>query len=79
MFLFSLKHWKTKNTFKRFYSELAGGLQVKLPRAPKKFTSQTTKNYYAKTSATYPMTLNFQTYLKKLLKRFYLASIPIKP
>ena len=38
------------NTFKRFYSELAGGLQEKLPRAPNKFTSQTTKNYYAKTS-----------------------------
>ena len=38
------------NTFKRFYSELAGGLQEKLPRALNKFTSLTTKNYYAKTS-----------------------------
>ena len=38
------------NTFKRFYSDLAGGLQDKLPRAPDKFTSQATKNYYAKTS-----------------------------
>ena len=28
--------------------------------------------------ATYPLTLNCQTYLKKLLKRFYLASIPVK-
>ena len=37
-------------TFKRFYSELAGGLQEKLPRAPNKFTSQTTRNYYTKTS-----------------------------
>ena len=37
------------NTFKRFYSELAGDLREKLPRAPNKFTSQTTKNYYAKT------------------------------
>ena len=36
-------------TFKRFYSELATGLQEKLPRAPNNFTSQTTKNYYAKT------------------------------
>ena len=26
--------------------------------------------------ATYPMTFNFQAYLKKMLKRFYLASIP---
>ena len=29
--------------------------------------------------ATYPMTSNFQTYLKKMLKRFYSASISIKP
>ena len=29
---------------------MAGGLQEKLPRAPNKFTSQTTKNYYTKTS-----------------------------
>ena len=27
---------------------------------------------------THIMTLNFQTYLKKILKRFYLASIPAK-
>ena len=32
------------NTFKRFYSELAGGLKEKLPGAPNKFTNQTTKN-----------------------------------
>ena len=38
------------NTFKRFYSELAGGLKEKLPGAPNKFTNQTTRNYYAKTS-----------------------------
>ena len=38
------------NSFKRFYSELAKGLQERLPRAPNKFTSQTTKDYYAKTS-----------------------------
>ena len=30
------------------YSELAGRIQEKLPKAPTKFTSQTTKNYYAK-------------------------------
>ena len=30
------------NTFKRFYSELAGDLQEKLPSAPNKFTSLTT-------------------------------------
>ena len=42
------KALENANTFKRFYSELAGDLQEKLPRAPNKFTSQTTKNYYAK-------------------------------
>ena len=63
------------NTFKRFYSELAGDLQEKLPRAPNKFTSQTTKNCYVKTSCNVS---NFQTYLKKMLKRFYIASIPVK-
>ena len=63
------------NTFKRFYSELAGDLQEKLPRAANKFTSQTTKNCYVKTSCNVS---NFQTYLKKMLKRFYIASIPVK-
>ena len=47
------------NTFKKFYSELARGFQEKLPRAPNKFTSQTTKNYTSRLHATYPMTLNF--------------------
>ena len=65
--------------FKRFYSELAGGLQEKLPRASNKFTSQITNPTTPRLHATYPMTLNFQTYLKKMLKRFYLASIPVKP
>ena len=35
---------------KSFYSELAGDLQEKLPKAPNKFTSQATKSWYAKTS-----------------------------
>ena len=38
------------NTFKRSYSELAEYLQEKLPKAPNIFTSQSTKNYHAKTS-----------------------------
>ena len=33
-----------------FYSELAGGLQKKLPKATNKFTSQTIKNCCTKTS-----------------------------
>ena len=65
------------NTFKRFYSELAGRLQEKLPRAPNKFTSQTTKNYYAKTSCNVSNDFELSNVLK-MLKRFYLASIPVK-
>ena len=38
------------NVFQRFYSELTGDIQEKLPKAPDKFTSQTTKNYCGKTS-----------------------------
>ena len=36
------------------------------------------QDFMPRLHATYPMTLNFQTYLK-MLKRFYLASIPVKP
>ena len=35
-------------TFERFYSELSRCFQENLPKAPNKFTSQTTKNCYAK-------------------------------
>ena len=38
---------ESANTFKRLYSELAGGFQEKLPRTPSKFFSRTTKNYHA--------------------------------
>ena len=38
------KALENANTFKRFYSELAGDLQEKLPSAPNKFASLTTKN-----------------------------------
>ena len=43
------------NTFKRFYSELAGGLQEKLPRAPNKFNSQL-KATMPRLHATHPNT-----------------------
>ena len=36
------------------------------------------QDFMPRLHTTYPMTLNFQTYLKKMSKRFYLASIPIK-
>ena len=58
------------NTFKRFYSELAGDLQEKLPGAPNKFTSQTTKNYHAKTSCNVSNDFEFSNvfdYVKNIL------------
>ena len=45
-----LEALESANTFERFYSELARGLQEKLPRTPSKFSSRTNKNCYAKTS-----------------------------
>ena len=51
MVQFNSKHWKTQILSEGFYPEFAGGLQEKLPKAPYKFFSQTTKNYYAKTSS----------------------------
>ena len=68
------------NTFKRFYSELAGGLLEKLPMAPSKFTSQTTKNYCAKTLCNVSNDFEFSSVSEEdVKKRFYLASIPVKP
>ena len=61
------------NTFKRFYSELAGGLQEKLPRAPNKFTSQTTKNYYAKTSCNISNDSEFSNVSEEDVKKILLS------
>ena len=47
------------NTFKRFCSKLAEDLQEKLPSAPSKSTSLTTKTTTPRFHGTYPMTLNF--------------------
>ena len=68
------------NTFKKFYSELAGDLQEQLPKAPNKFTNQTTKNYNTKTSwnVSNDFELSNVSDLKRLLKRFSLALIPVK-
>ena len=60
------------NNFKTFYSELAGGLQKKLPRAPNKFTSQETKNYF-KTSCNVSSDLEFSNVsedVRKILLSF---------
>ena len=68
---FSSKFWKAQNIFNRFYSELAGELREKLPKAPNKFTCQTTKNYYAKTlcnvSNDFELSNMSEEYIKKIL------------
>ena len=56
------------NSFKRFYSGLPGSLQEKLPRAPNKFTSQTTKNYYTKTSCSVSNDFKFSNVSEKDVK-----------
>ena len=61
------------NTFKRFYSELAGGLQEKLPRTPKRFTGQTTKNYYAKTSCNVSNDFEFSKVSEEDVKKTLLS------
>ena len=61
------------NTFKSFYSELAGGLQEKLPRAPNKFTSQTTKSYYAKTSCNVSNDFEFSNVSEEDVKKILLS------
>ena len=63
---------KNANTFKRFYSELAGGLKEKLPRAPNKFSSQTTKNYYATTSCNVPNDFEFSGVSEEDVKKVLL-------
>ena len=61
------------NTFKRFSSELAGGLQENLPRAPNKFTCQTTKNYYAKTSCNVSNDFEFSNVSEEDVKKILLS------
>ena len=61
------------NPFKRFYPELAGGLQEKLPRAPNKFTSQATKNYYAKTSSNVSNDFEFSNVSREDVKKILLS------
>ena len=61
------------NTFKRFYSELAGDLQEKLPSAPNKFTSLTTKNYYAKTSCNISNDFEFSNVSEEDIKKILLS------
>ena len=64
---------ESANTFKRFYCELAEGLQEKLLRAPNKFTSKTTKNYYAKTSCNVSSDLEFSNIFEEDVKKISLS------
>ena len=61
------------NTFKRFYSELAVGLQEKLPRAPNKFIRQTTKNYYPKTLCNISNDFEFSNVSEEDVKKILLS------
>ena len=61
------------NTFKRFYSELAGGLQEKLQRAPNRFASQENKNYYAKTSCNVSNIFEFSNVSEEDIKKMLIS------
>ena len=61
------------NSFKRFYPELVGGLQERLPRAPSKFTSQATKSYYAKTSCNVSNDFDFSNVSQEDVKKILLS------
>ena len=61
------------NTFKRFYSELARGLQEKLSRVPNKFNSQATKNYYANTSCNVSNDFEFSNVSEEDVKKILLS------
>ena len=66
------------NTFKRSYSEFAGGLQEKLPTAPNKFSSKTTKNYYAKTSCNVSNDFEFSNVSEEVIKKILLSQRSVK-
>ena len=61
------------NTFKRFYSELDGGLQEKLPKVTNKFTSQKTTNYYAKTSWNVSSDFEFSNVCEEDVKKILIS------
>ena len=59
--------------FKRLYSELTGDLEEKLSKAPNKFTSQTIKNYYAKTSCNVPYDFELSNVFEEVIKNILLS------
>ena len=68
-----LEALEKENTFQRFYSELAGHLQEKLPSAANKFTSLTTKNYYAKISCNISNDFEFSNVSEEDIKKNLLS------
>ena len=61
------------NTFKRFYSGLVEDLQEKLPKGPNKFTGQTTKNQYAKTSCKVSNDFELSNVSEEVIKKIWLS------
>ena len=68
-----LETLKNTNTFKRFYSEVAAGLQKKLSRTPNKITSQIKKNYYTKTSWNISNNFEFSNVSEEVIKKILLS------
>ena len=61
------------NVFKSFSSELNEDLREKLPRTPNKFTSQTTKNYQAKTSCNVSNDCELSNVSEEVIKQILLS------
>ena len=61
------------NIFKKSYSELAGDLQEKLPKALSKFTSQRNKNYHAKTSCNVSNDFEWPNLSEEVIKKILLS------
>ena len=75
MVQFCWKHWNTQIFPKDSTLNQLEITRKNCQRHPTNLIAKQSKT----TTATCPMTLNCQTYLKRLLKRFCLASIPAKP
>ena len=65
--------WSNENPNIRFYPELAGDLQEKLPKAPNKFTDQTTKKYYDKTSFSVSNNFKLSNVSEEVIKNILLS------
>ena len=61
------------HNFKRLFSELPGGLQEKLPKAPNKFTSQTPKNFYSKTACNVSTDFELSNVSEKVIRKILLS------